>query len=73
MSSKLKPCPFCSSENLELQFQRLSGDRSEEAICQIICHDCCVHVGYLFHSDEDAMIKKTTIDAWNTRVEIQQA
>ena len=58
MSEKLKPCPFCGSEDLEFRFQRFHGDTHEEAICSIICHGCAVHAGYLFYSDEDAMIKK---------------
>ena len=72
MTEKLKPCPFCGSENLVFRFQRFNGDRHEEAVCQIICRNCSVHAGYLFHSDEDAMIKKITINAWNTRAEVQQ-
>ena len=71
MSEKLKPCPFCGSEDLEFRFQRFHENIYDEAICLIICHECAVNAGYLFYYDDDAMIKETAVELWNTRAEAQ--
>ena len=63
----LKPCPFCDSENIFFHFKRLNGELHEYAIAGVVCNSCSVQAGFYFCSDEDVMIKKTAIQAWNRR------
>lgn len=56
MKEKLKPCPFCGSENIEIERGPISG-----LFC-VTCHSC--FASSAFFDCEDAVIK-----AWNRRAE----
>ena len=60
MSRKLKPCPFCSNQDIKLaEGTRLDGRKIVYAYC-----DCCGCIGASYTSKKDAQA------AWNDRGEI---
>ena len=57
MSDKLKPCPFCGSEDITIGYC-LRGDKTREAYIE--CIECGAS-GYPYTKEKKA------IDAWNRR------
>lgn len=56
----LKPCPFCTSDNLVLKSAYFKPGASVELVWYVKCIDCKAHGGY--RSD-----KAAGLTAWNTR------
>ncbi len=54
MSEKLKPCPFCGSDDVHLYCVNDKGSLVE-------CNNCCYSIDYCLLSEEE------TIKTWNTR------
>jgi Lar family restriction alleviation protein len=60
MFEKLKPCPFCGSENIRLYGGNFLGDH-----CGVVCEDCGAQ------SKTNILLVKgeeKAIEAWNRRV-----
>ncbi len=55
MSDKLKPCPFCGSDDLAIQ--------EDIEDIYVVCNDCHVQ-GSPVHDDE---LEKKAIEKWNNR------
>ena len=77
MSEKLKPCPFCGSENVFVVNSRLRDSFSvvKNAKMSILCWDCETSVDFGLYpktydalTDEDvAEIERQCIEKWNRR------
>ena len=59
MDNKLKPCPFCGGEDLDVHVGVYNGRKHESVT--ITCRDC---LGSIYGSTEERAVKD-----WNTRAE----
>ena len=65
LSDKLKPCPYCGSEELDISYHYMMGERNGKRTgTQIYCKKCGAY-GPMFkgrHEDENM-----AAECWNTR------
>jgi len=63
MSEKLKPCPFCGSEKIELCADRIQGPNSGKSYA-VECQTCYCKTAYYGTKDYAVMY-------WNKRAEVK--
>lgn len=62
MDEKLKPCPFCGSD--EVHIRVLRNEKYEEIGAQIECYGCLSIYG-----QAEACCQEELVEAWNRRAE----
>ncbi len=62
---KLKPCPFCGSDDVYIRVH--CNEEGEEVGAQIECHGC---VSIYVHSE--AINLKELVSAWNRRADVKR-
>lgn len=73
MSRKLKPCPFCGSNDLYMVRLCIDNDTpfmsSEDATLAVFCNTCkvCVHVEEAENEGDNDETYDITARAWNRR------
>lgn len=61
MNNNLKSCPFCGSDNIELQYTDYTGD-IYNPYWSIYCNNCPAHMVEFEQPDPEIII-----NLWNTR------
>lgn len=61
MSKKLKPCPFCGSN--DGTNPRIQHDPIDEKFCRVICSSCGIFTAYRENEE-------LAVQIWNRRVQL---
>ena len=62
MSDKLKPCPFCGSDNIEMYTKGLN-------VCVIKCKHCGITRQQKVRNKSLAWLEETMVENWNIRTQ----
>lgn len=65
MNNKLKPCPFCGSDDVHIRVH--CNEEGEEVGAQIECYGC---VSIYVHSE--AINQEELVSAWNRRADVKR-
>ena len=66
MTEKMKPCPFCGSEDISIETESDVMGKIARAHCEI-CGATASGIGVMSRPDSDADLHPTAIAAWNRR------